>query len=87
MKIDGSTESKKQSMNDKMPVNTPKKMDTGPEKEKKLVAEELAHIHHFHKERVKKIRRHHEKFWIVAKVLLVVCHVVLLICAFLHVAH
>jgi hypothetical protein len=49
--------------------------------------EELAHIHHFHKERVKKIRKHHNKYWMLAKTLLVVCHIVLLISAFLHLTH
>jgi hypothetical protein len=49
--------------------------------------EELAHIHHFHKERVKKIKRHHKKFWLVSKLFIIVCHILLLICAYMHVTH
>jgi hypothetical protein len=50
-------------------------------------AEELAHIHHFHKERVKKIKRHHEKFWFLSQVLLVICHLLILLMAYTHVFH
>jgi len=50
-------------------------------------SEELAHIHHFHKERVKKMKRHHEKFWFLSKLLLVICHLLLLFVAYLHVTH
>jgi hypothetical protein len=49
--------------------------------------EELAHIHHFHKERVKKIKRHHKKFWLLSKLFIIVCHLLLLICAYMHVTH
>ena len=49
--------------------------------------EELPHIHHFHKERVKKIKKHHNKFWIIAKLILVLCHVGLLILGFIHATH
>jgi hypothetical protein len=49
--------------------------------------EEVAHIHHFHKERVKKLKRHHEKFWILSKILLILCHLLLLVVAYLHVTH
>jgi hypothetical protein len=49
--------------------------------------EELAHIHHFHKERVKKVKRHHKKIWTVSKVLLIIIHMVLLVTAFMHVTH
>ena len=52
-----------------------------------LKTDELAHIHHFHKERVKKIKRHHKKYWMLSKLLLILCHLVLLICAYLHLAH
>ena len=48
---------------------------------------ELAHIHHFHKERVKKIKRHHGKFWLLSQLLLIVCHVALLVIAYLHITH
>ncbi|MEO7923838.1 MAG: hypothetical protein ABIR30_09180 [Chitinophagaceae bacterium] len=49
--------------------------------------DELAHIHRFHKGRVKKIKRHHGKFWALSKLLLVICHIVLLVIAFMHVTH
>lgn len=52
-----------------------------------MKTEELAHIHHFHKERVKKLKRHHKKFWILSKTLLILCHLLLLVCAFQHLAN
>jgi hypothetical protein len=51
------------------------------------VMEELPKLHRFHKERVKKLKKHHKKCWISAKLLLVVCHVALLVCAFMHATH
>jgi hypothetical protein len=51
------------------------------------VMEELPKVHRFHKERVKKLKKHHKKCWISAKLLLVVCHVALLVCAFMHATH
>ena len=56
-------------------------------KAQSMKTEELAHIHHFHKERVKKIKRHHKKYWILSKLVLILCHLVLLICAYLHLTH
>ncbi|HMU46159.1 MAG TPA: hypothetical protein PKC72_07325 [Chitinophagaceae bacterium] len=50
-------------------------------------SEELPHIHKFHKERVKKIKRHHGKFWILSKLILVLCHLSILVIAFLHATH
>ena len=52
-----------------------------------LKTDELAHIHHFHKERVKKLKRHHKKYWVLSKLLLILSHIVLLICAYLHLTH
>jgi len=49
--------------------------------------EELAHIHEFHKERVKKLKRHHKKFWILSKILLLISHLLLLVCAYMHLVH
>jgi len=49
--------------------------------------EELAHIHHFHKERVKRLKRHHKKYWILTKLLLILCHLLLLACAYIHLTH
>lgn len=47
--------------------------------------EELPHIHHFHKERVKKLKRHHKKYWTLSMLLLVICHVAILIMSYMHV--
>src|SRR5215213_8607865 len=44
--------------------------------------DETAHIHKFHKERVKKIKKHHSKFWILSQIILVICHLSILIIAF-----
>ena len=49
--------------------------------------EELPHIHRFHKERVKKIKQHHTKFWLLSKVLVVLCHISILVIAYLHAIH
>jgi hypothetical protein len=51
------------------------------------VMEELPKVHRFHKERVKKLKKHQHKCWISVKFLLIVCHVALLICAFMHATH
>ncbi len=47
--------------------------------------EELPHIHHYHKERVKKVKRHHKKCWVLSMVLLVLCQVALLVIAYMHI--
>jgi hypothetical protein len=49
--------------------------------------EELPHVHKFHKERVKKIKKHHSKFWLLSKIILVLCHLSILVIAFLHAIH
>ena len=49
--------------------------------------DELPHIHKFHKERVKKIKKHHGKFWLLSQLLLVLCHISILLIAFMHVVH
>ena len=49
--------------------------------------EELPKIHRFHRERVKKVKNHHKKVWLSVKLLLIICHAALLICAFLHATH
>src|SRR5687768_14226577 len=49
--------------------------------------EEVAHIHHFHKERVKKLKRHHKKCWAFSKIVLILCHIALLVMAYMHVTH
>ena len=50
-------------------------------------SEELPHIHKFHKERVKKIRKHHGKYWVFSQVLLFLCHASVLYISYLHVIH
>ncbi|HEX4875865.1 MAG TPA: hypothetical protein VFV31_04285 [Chitinophagaceae bacterium] len=49
--------------------------------------DELAHIHHFHKNRMKKIRRHYSKCVFLSKLLLFVCHAAILFVSYLHVIH
>jgi hypothetical protein len=50
-------------------------------------SEELPHIHKFHKDRVKKMKKHHGKFWLLSKLLLALCHLSILVISYLHVAH
>ena len=47
--------------------------------------DELPHIHRFHKERVKKVKRHHKKVWSISMLILVLCHISILIMAYMHV--
>ena len=49
--------------------------------------EEIPHIHRFHKERVKKIRQHHTKFWFLSQFIVVLCHLSMLFIAYLHLTH
>ena len=49
--------------------------------------DEVAHIHKFHKERVKKVKKHHGKLWLLSQIILFICHVSVLVIAFLHVTH
>jgi len=48
--------------------------------------DELPHVHHFHKERVKKVKRHHKKIWTISMLILVLCHISILVMAYMHVA-
>jgi hypothetical protein len=50
-------------------------------------SEELPHIHKFHKERVKKIKKHHSKLWFLSQGLLFLCHAAVLYISYLHVIH
>ena len=50
-------------------------------------SEELPHIHRFHKDRVKKMKKHHGKYWLLSKVLLALCHLSILVISYLHVIH
>ena len=47
--------------------------------------EELPHIHHFHKERVRNSKKHHKKFWALSKILLILCHIAILVIAYMHI--
>ena len=49
--------------------------------------EELPHIHKFHKERVKKIKKHHSKYWLLSQILLALCHLSILVIGYLHATH
>lgn len=49
--------------------------------------DETPHIHRFHRERVRKAKKHHTKLWLLTKILLVLCHVALLIIAYMHATH
>jgi hypothetical protein len=49
--------------------------------------DETPHIHHYHKNRVRKLKKHHGKFWFLSQLLIVVCHLVLLFMAYLHIVH
>ena len=49
--------------------------------------DELAHIHKFHKERLKKMRKHQEKYWLLSKILLILCHLSVLFIAYMHATH
>jgi hypothetical protein len=50
-------------------------------------AEELPHIHKFHKERVKKLKKHHGKCWFLSQALLFLCHAAILYISYLHLTH
>lgn len=49
--------------------------------------EELPHIHRFHKERVRKIKRHHKKYWFLSILLVAICHAAILFMAYMHAVH
>ncbi len=49
--------------------------------------DELAHIHHFHHNRLKKIKRHFKKSVFLSKLLLFLCHAAVLYISFLHLTH
>ncbi|MDZ4795251.1 MAG: hypothetical protein SGI83_13305 [Bacteroidota bacterium] len=49
--------------------------------------EELPHLHKFHKERVKKIKKHHGKYWLLSQVIIVMCHLSILVIGYLHATH
>ena len=49
--------------------------------------DELAHIHHFHQNRLKKIKRHFKKSVFLSKLLLFICHAAVLYISFLHLTH
>lgn len=69
------------------PVHQDKKPHGGGSKSHTPAMDETAHIHRFHKERVKKIKKHHSKYWLLSKLLLILCHLALLVIAYLHATH
>ena len=67
------------------PASKPESQHGKPVKAPHL--EELPHIHRYHKERVKKLRQHHGKFWFLGQLLVVLCHLSLLLISYLHLVH
>lgn len=49
--------------------------------------DELAHIHHFHKHRLKKMKQHYRKTLFLSKLFLLICHAAVLFISYLHVTH
>lgn len=49
--------------------------------------EELPHIHKFHKERIRKIKKHHGKYWLLSQAIIVLCHLSILVIGYLHATH
>ncbi|MEO5946812.1 MAG: hypothetical protein ABIP79_08350 [Chitinophagaceae bacterium] len=49
--------------------------------------DELAHVHHFHHNRLKKIKRHFKKSVFLSRLLLFICHAAVLYISFLHLTH
>jgi len=75
-------------MNDlQQPLEPVSKQEEPVKKAHLLKTEELAHIHHFHKERIKKEKRHHQAAYSTAKLILILCHISLLVVAYLHLCH
>ncbi len=72
----------------KMPVSTTDSHSKVPHGKSSVPHfEELPHIHKYHKERVKKIKKHHSKLWILSQALVVLCNISILIIGFLHATH
>lgn len=74
------------------PVRPPSNLPyaTLPNNQQKLPLErinELGKIHRFHKERMKKENRNFEKYWLIIKILIIICHISLLVHAFMHLTH
>ncbi|HET9429841.1 MAG TPA: hypothetical protein VFO70_01635 [Chitinophagaceae bacterium] len=74
------------------PVRLPSNMPYAalPNNQHKLPLErinELGKIHRFHKDRMKKENRGSEKYWLIIKILIIICHISLLAHAFMHLTH
>ena len=82
-----STTSADKSTANKMPVFPAPKPEAPHGKAHAPVMEELPHIHHYHKERVKKIKKHHTKCWVVSQAIVILCHFSMLVIAYLHIIH
>lgn len=72
----------------KVPVSTSDSHSKAPHGKSSVPHfEELPHIHKYHKERVKKVKKHHSKLWFLGQVLVVLCNISILIIGFLHATH
>ena len=71
----------------KAPVSTESHPKTPQGKSHAPQMEELPHIHKFHKERVKKIKKHHGKYWLLSQAIIVLCHLSILVIGYLHATH
>lgn len=71
----------------KIPVYPESHSATPPAKTHAPQMEELPHVHKFHKERVKKIKKHHGKYWLLSQLVIVICHLSILLIAYLHATH
>jgi hypothetical protein len=68
----------------KLPKNSSRPFSEDQEAEKHgEKTEEIPHIHHFHKHRVKKLKHHHQ-VWLSSKALVILCHLVMLVICYLH---
>ena len=72
---------------DRMPFFPPSESNEPHGKALSVHMDELPHIHKFHKERVKKVKKHHSKLWFISQFILVLCHISILLIAFMHVTH
>ncbi|HYC38998.1 MAG TPA: hypothetical protein VEB63_00815 [Chitinophagaceae bacterium] len=65
------------------PVSRPQRHEEHGKRVSAPRSEELPHIHHFHRGRVR--GRRHKEYWLLSKLLLILCHIAVLVVAYLHV--
>ncbi len=83
-----SAQSQNQSPHGKMPVSAAHQNESHHGKSANVPhMEELPHIHRYHRERVKKLKAHHTRFWFLSQALVVICQLTLLWIAYLHLTH